>query len=67
MQVEHGLLGVFSSYLAVVQTEFDWRQPTHSFEQHVDTVHHLAFYDYDYHRLQFFDTVGWAAGRASGL
>ena len=30
-------LGVFSSYPAVAQTEFDWRQPTYSFEWHVQT------------------------------
>jgi len=30
-------LGVFSSYPAAVQTEFDWRQPTHSFERRVQT------------------------------
>jgi len=28
-------LGIFSSYPAVAQTEFDWRQPTHSSERHV--------------------------------
>jgi len=27
--VERGLPGVFSSYPALVQTEFNWRQPTH--------------------------------------
>jgi len=30
-------LGVFSSYSAVAQTEFDWCQPTRSFERHVQT------------------------------
>jgi len=37
IQVERGLPGVFSSYLAVAQTEFDWRQPTHSLERRVQT------------------------------
>jgi len=30
-------LVVLSGYLTVGQTKFDWRQPTHSFERHVQT------------------------------
>jgi len=30
-------LGIFSSYPAVAQTEFNWRQPTHSFKRNVQT------------------------------
>jgi len=29
IQVKHGLPGIFSSYPAVAQIEFNWRQPTH--------------------------------------
>jgi len=52
IQVERGLPGVFSSYPAVVQTEFDWQQPN-SFIQQCNNTNPLLSFSFSLADLPF--------------